>query len=213
MPKSGCPGAAGFHWKTGYIYQDLEDVESATAVSPNSHLQGRVSAGDVVRHFCIKNNTSTAVNSNRPQWPAGEYCIYQKGSSCPTGLLSGWVLWDDENGASGTNKNTIAGVLPEGVFNQDTKIFFCCKATARAHEDPIELPFASPFYLIAFRPECQEVLYTIHTMEYIEYDTEDDNNQDQKSFPYPYGVSFNPPRIHYCYYRGTPVSIVSRLQQ
>ena len=83
------------------------------------------------------------------------------------------MFWDDEDGAGGTNKNAHAGILPKGVFNNNTKIFFCCKNTVDGYKEPIDLPFASPFYLMAFRPHCQEVLYTIHKTEYIAYDTED----------------------------------------
>ena len=205
MPKSGCPGANGFQWQTGYIYQDLEDEDSVTSVSPNSQLKGRVS-GDVEMYFCIKDNISATVERNRSRWPAGEYCIYQKGSDCPDGLQSGFILWDDENGAGGINKNAHAGVLPRGVFDNDTKIFFCCKTTNNGYKEPIDLPFASPFYLMAFRRRCQEVLYTIHKMEYITYDTEDDHNIDKKSFPYPYGADFYVPKIRYCYYRGNRFS-------
>lgn len=200
MPKSGCPGGNGFHWQTGYIYQDLEDFGSDTTVSPNSQLKGRVSAGDVKQYFCIKDNSTETVERNRPRWPAGEYCIYQKGHDCPDGLLSGWVYWDDEDGR---NKNAHRGVLPEGVFNQNTKIYFCCRSTKDGYKEPIELPFASPFYLMAFRRHCQAVLYTIHKREYIIYDTEDIVNQDENSFPYPYGADLHPPKIYYCYYRGT----------
>ena len=205
MPKSGCPGANGFQWQTGYIYQDLEDEDSVTSVSPNSQLKGRVS-GDVEMYFCIKDNISATVERNRSRWPAGEYCIYQKGSDCPDGPQSGFILWDDENGAGGINKNAHAGVLPRGVFDNDTKIFFCCKTTNNGYKEPIDLPFASPFYLMAFRRRCQEVLYTIHKMEYITYDTEDDHNIDKKSFPYPYGADFYVPKIRYCYYRGNRLS-------
>lgn len=203
MPKSGCPKSNGFYWNAGYIFQDLEDTDSLTSVSPNSHLQGWVQ-GDVVQYYCIKNNASAAVDSSRSRWPSGEYCIYKKGASCPKGMFSGSVLWDDENSLTGKNKNKNAGVLPEGVYNQDTKIFFCCQTTG-SRNYPIELPISSPFYLMAFTPECQEVLNTIHTLEYITYDTEDDNNHDQKKFPYPYGVSFLEPTIYYCYYKGDDI--------
>jgi len=121
-------------------------------------------------------------------------------------MLSGSVLWDDENGASGKNMNFHDGSIPEGVFNQDTKIFFCCHV-AGSCDNPIELPVDNPFYLIAFTPHCQEVLNTVHTMEHIVYDTEDDNNHDNQTYPYPYGADFKPPRIHYCYYQaGNPTA-------
>jgi len=115
-------------------------------------------------------------------------------------MLSGSVLWDDEEGASGTNKNANSGSLPAGVYNQDTKIFFCCH-TAGSYDNPIELPFDKPFYLIAFTSHCQEVLNTVHTMEHIVYDTEDYYNHDDQTYPYPYGADFGEPRIYYCYYQ------------
>jgi len=118
-------------------------------------------------------------------------------------MLSGSVLWDDKNGA---NNNWNFGSLPKGVYKADTQIFFCCH-TNGSFQKPIELPIDKPFYLIAFTPHCQEVLNTVHTMEYIVYDTEDDNNHDNQTYPYPYGADFKPPRIHYCYYQaGKPTA-------
>ena len=29
-------------------------------------------------------------------WPAGQYCFYQVGDSCPDGFENGWILWQDE---------------------------------------------------------------------------------------------------------------------
>ena len=197
MPKTGCPTANGFHWSTGYVHQDLEDNDSQTKASPDSHLAGSVS-NDVLQYFCIKNETFTFLN--RPSWPAGQYCIYRKGTSCPAGMYSGSLLLDNEN-ANGTNKNSHNGSLPTGVYNQDTKIFFCCQ-TSGLYNVAIQLPVDKPFYLIAFRPYCQEVLNTVHTMEFIVYDTEDDNNHDKRIFPYPYGAELQEPRINYCYYQG-----------
>ncbi|XP_068762594.1 uncharacterized protein [Montipora capricornis] len=198
MPKSNCPPAHGFSWKKGNIYQDLEDKSNQTRISPQSHLHAMRSSTDVIRFFCMKTDKTTAFDASRNPWPKGQYCIYQKGSSCPAGMLSGSVLWDDENGVNG-NRNARNGEIPEGVYNDDTKIFFCCH-TSGSYNVPIELPTAKPFYLIAFRPHCQEVLNTGHIMEFIQYATEIDNNHNQKSFPYPYGAEFRNPRIHYCYY-------------
>lgn len=199
MPKSKCPGANGFSWMRGNIYQDLEDGGNRTTISPQSHLHAFVS-NDVMQFFCMKTDTTT--DNNRKPWPKGQYCIYQKGLSCPTGLLSGSVLWDDENGPVGRkNGNSQSGTIPEGVYNMDTKIFFCC-STSGDYTNPIELPTGKPFYLVAYRPHCQEVLNAVHTMEYIVYDTEDTNNDNKQVFPYPFGAEFLNPRISYCYYQG-----------
>jgi len=88
------------------------------------------------------------------RWPDGKYCIYKKGSSCPTGLDEGFVIWDDENK---DNKNSREGVLPEGLFNEDTKIFFCCSTTGSASQE-IALPNKAPFLLFAYDSIlCQKV--------------------------------------------------------
>lgn len=201
MPKSNCPTAHGFVWKRGNIYQDLEDNSNQTRISPQSHLQAIIlQSTNVMRNFCIKTDMSTSLDTTRKKWPKGQYCIYQKGSSCPAGMSNGSLLWDDENGVDGyRNRNSWNGTLPKGVYNHDTKIFFCCQRSG-SYNVPIELPTDKPFYLLAFRPHCQEVLNTGHIMEFIEYATEIHNNHDKKSFPYPYGADFRNPRIHYCYY-------------
>ena len=207
MPKSNCPNAKGFSWMRGHIYQDLEDGGDRTTISPHSHLQAHRALNDVMEFFCTKTDNTTALDSNRKPWPKGEYCIYRKGSGCPAGMLSGSVLWDDENGANGKNGNLKFGTIPDGVYNHDTKIFFCCHVSG-LYLNPVELPIDKPFYLIAFRARCQEVLNAVHSMEYITYDTEDTNNHNQNTFPFPFGAERVNPRIHYCYYQGN-VNFVS----
>lgn len=208
MAKSGCPNSNGFSWETGYIYQDLEDNNSLSGTSRGFHLRASVfSSGDVKQSFCIKTNKSS--DQSRFNWPAGQYCIYKKGSKCPTLLLDGWVLWDDENGQTGVNLNHQYGTVPGGTYSQDTKIKFCCQ-TVGSIDDPIELPIESPFYLIAFNNKrCQEVLKTIHTVEFIRYDTENDLNHNSQAYPYPFGADFPDPYIYYCYYQGKPHLIVN----
>ncbi len=205
MAKSGCPKANGFSWETGYIYQDLEDDSSQSGTSSSFHLNARVfNSGDVSQSFCIKMDKSSTVDKNRLFWPYGQYCIFKKGSNCPTRLLNGWVLWDDENGKNGANLNFQSGIVPAGTYKQDTKIQFCCQ-TAGLTSTPIELPIDSPFYLMAFNNKvCQEVLKTIHTMEYIRYDTENDLNHNSQYWPYPFGADLRDPYIYYCYYQGKP---------
>ena len=205
MAMSGCPKADGFSWDTGYIYQDLEDDRCRTTASSSFHLQAEVkSSGDVRRSFCMKTNRSSATDFGRSKWPFGQYCIYKKGSACPKGLQEGWVLWDDENGKDGVNLNFQSGSVPNGNYNQDTKIYFCCQ-TVGSSSTPVELPIDKPFYLIAFNnKQCQEVLKAIHTMEFIRYDTENTNNHDKQNYPYPYSADLHLPYIYYCYYQGKP---------
>ena len=56
-----------------------------------------------------------------------------------------------------TTKNSREGVLPEGLFNEDTKIFFCCSTTGSASQE-ITLPNKAPFLLFAYDSIlCQKV--------------------------------------------------------
>ena len=48
------------------------------------------------------------------------------------------------------------GVLPDGVYNRNTKIFFCCRSDRHASY-PIVLPTRAPFYLLKFGRQCQTV--------------------------------------------------------
>ena len=92
MPKSGCPGANGFQWQTGYIYQDLEDEGNVTTVSPNSQLKCRVS-GDVERYFCIKDNIQQQSKEIEPNGLRGSIASIRKvlivQMDCRVGLYYG----------------------------------------------------------------------------------------------------------------------------
>ena len=90
--------------------------------------------------------TNTLLYVTFHRWPDGKYCIYKKGHSCPSGLEEGFVIWDDENK---DNKNSKVGDLPEGLYNEDTKIFFCCSTSGSANRE-IVLPNKSPFLLFAY---------------------------------------------------------------
>ena len=117
-------------------------------------------------------------------------------------MASGFVKWDDENY---NNVNSKSGTLPDGVYDKDTRIEFCCR-TDGDKKDPISLPTQKPFFLLAYdSAECQQVKWAVATMEWIKFDTEDNNNTDNKGGVYPYSpasgnhVSYT---IYYCYYQG-----------
>ena len=98
--------------------------------------------------------TNTLLYVTFHRWPEGKYCIYKKGHSCPSRLEEGFVIWDDENK---DNKNSKVGDLPEGLYNEDTKIFFCCSTSGSANKE-IVLPNKSPFLLFAYDSIlCQKV--------------------------------------------------------
>ena len=129
---------------------------------------------------------------------AGEYCIYQM-VQCPAGFTPGYVYWDDDDNFNG---NRDSGTLPNGEYDEDTEIDFCCK-TDGDKDDPILLPSKSPFFLLAYMsPKCQMVKWAIATVEWIKFDTEHYRNLDDRGGAYPYDAGKTHPTIYYCYYRG-----------
>ena len=126
----------------------------------------------------------------------GQYCIFKKGD-CPKGLKKGYVFWDDENGK---NINKKGGTLPDGIYDKDTLVYYCCRTDGDKYT-PISLPVISPFYLKAFNtPECQRVEGAIATKEFIRFDTEDSGNKDRQNGSYPYGAGIANHLLFYCYY-------------
>lgn len=96
--------------------------------------------------------------------------------------------------------NDKGGTLPDGIYDEDTLIYYCCRTDGDKFK-PMSLPLISPFYLKAYRSrECQRVQGAISTEEYIRFDNEDRFNKDKENGSYPYGGGINNHNITYCYY-------------
>jgi hypothetical protein len=115
-------------------------------------------------------------------------------------MRSGWVKWDDENN---NNENRKIGYLPDGSYDKDTKIEYCCQTDGNWY-DSIELPVSRPFYLLTSNstdtPECQMVKWAFSYLEYIVFDTEDNNNNDDQGGEH---LFVDGEKKYYCYYEGT----------
>lgn len=132
-------------------------------------------------------------------WILGKYCIYKKGETCPLKLLPGDVKWDDEDK---NNQNKKTGTLPDGIYDADTVIEYCCSTSGDANV-PISLPTLKPFFLLAYgSPQCQQVKWAVTSNEWIRFDTEDRGNSDHERGAYPYGAGIKDHNITYCYYQG-----------
>ena len=121
---------------------------------------------------------------------------------CVSVFFIGWVFWDDENIEELDGGNMVRGFTPEGVYELDTLIYFCCN-TKGNKSIPIELPLQNSFYLLAYNSEeCQSVQGATVTSEYIQWDDEDRGNKNAHSDIAPYGVNLDAwnTNIHYCYY-------------
>ena len=69
-------------------------------------------------------------------------------------MQEGFVIWDDENT---DNQNEVGGNVPEGLYSDDTKIYFCCQTDGLV-DRPIDLPSESDFLLFAYQStKCQKV--------------------------------------------------------
>ncbi|XP_045197025.2 uncharacterized protein LOC123551856 isoform X2 [Mercenaria mercenaria] len=130
-------------------------------------------------------------------WPAGSYCIYRKGGSCPTGFESGYIQMDD---APTSRVNTTEGELPDGVYGNNTRWEFCCRRDGFT-KTPIKLPTKHPFILF-MKSSCQVVEGMQANMEYFNWrsDTADGNNKFGGSLPYYFKFTESQFNLYFCYY-------------
>ncbi|XP_068753240.1 uncharacterized protein [Montipora capricornis] len=186
MTKSGCPH--GDFWHEGTRYHDTEDVNPKNHWSNPYDLAGKVNKSYMEQKFCMKTLSKT--------------CIYKKGN-CPEGFGNGYVKWDDEDLNS---ENRLSGQLPEGVYDKNTKIFFCCRDDDFA-TNAINLPTDKPFVLLKSNTHlCQFVNNAKFKEEYFRWDNEDaiPHRTDYKGKHPCLELSKNNLKIHYCYYYKSP---------
>ncbi|XP_078615554.1 sushi, von Willebrand factor type A, EGF and pentraxin domain-containing protein 1-like isoform X2 [Branchiostoma floridae x Branchiostoma japonicum] len=189
---TGCPESAGVTWHTGYRYHDTEDDGANNYWTSGLHFDGDFWRGNMYQKFCMK----TSSWQGHGTWPRGSYCIFKR-SGCPSGFQTGELFWDDEDD---NNANRRSGVVPDGTYNHNTLIWYCCRNDGSANTR-IPLPSRKPFYLFRFRQGCQKVLRMNVREEYFRWDDEDDDNINYRRGAHPYdtGDSKNH-KLHYCYY-------------
>ena len=116
-------------------------------------------------------------------------------------MSDGFIEWDDEDDSKSNSKN---GILPDGQYGTDTKIYYCCRTQGYWY-DPIDLPVSTPIFLLPYKSKnCQRVKWAMSKLQFITYDTEDDNNMDkfQSNHVYTENKHNDLPTIYYCYYEG-----------
>ena len=113
------------------------------------------------------------------------------------GFKYGWIKWDDENTQ---NHNKHGGSLPDGFYNRDTIIYFCCRNDGDA-KTPIFLPVDKPFYLLKSSDECQQVAGMTVSEEFFRWDDNDEHNKDKVGGRTPTDTGGRRDhKLHYCYY-------------
>ncbi|XP_062501798.1 uncharacterized protein LOC134178898 [Corticium candelabrum] len=195
-PTSGCPEGTNSRWEFGWRKHDTEDGDSSNEWSSSYSLSGWKAKNDMQWEFCIK--VSNGENKVNYQWPKGTYCILKK-DFCPDNFDGSEIYWDDEDSG---NANQLGGTLPDGTYDRNTRMHFCCRQDGSTAKRII-LPTKKPFILVAATHNCQKV-YKMHVShQYFKWDNEDSRNKDSTShhgsFPHEDGGTKNH-KLHFCYY-------------
>ncbi|KAJ8314569.1 hypothetical protein KUTeg_006719 [Tegillarca granosa] len=123
------------------------------------------------------------------------------------GFKVGSIHWDDEDG---TNADSAGGTLPDGTYNSNTDIFYCCRSDGGVNRE-ILLPIDKPFYLIRYTAGCQLVKHMDVREEMLHFDTEDSFNKDSCSGSHPYDATNcgHNHELHFCYYTKQTAPLLS----
>ncbi|XP_028406004.1 uncharacterized protein LOC114528541 [Dendronephthya gigantea] len=166
-------------WERGYRVHSTEGNDTIRGEVPyvKRHAHRSLEWG-----FCCK--TRVSYYRSNLKWPQGRYCVFRKGGFCPQEFIEGSIHWDDRDAQ---NTNRFVGTLPDGVYNQNTQIYFCCRIDGSR--------------MLTGLPQCYSMILmrfgTCPTVDgylgphkgYIDWNTEDLFNNDQSSQGYPDGFS------------------------
>ncbi|GFN94188.1 Apextrin-like protein 2 [Plakobranchus ocellatus] len=198
QPKNGCPTSGGVGFKAGWRRHHTESTDrNKDHVSEGNHLQQPVlfresTQNYLYQRFCVKTDSV----SLGPTWPKGSYCINKLGE-CPVLFEQGSIKWDDENKKG---PSIIGGDVPDGVYSETSStLYYCCRKDGLVDE-PIDLPRSEPFYLYRYGGQCQQVAGMNVSAEFIHFDTENSNNEDETVDPHP-DAQINDVTLHLCYYQ------------
>ena len=177
-------------WERGYRFQTTERRNRVDADRLYVATRGK----DLGWGFCCK---SRVMFLRAISWPKGNYCIFRKGGFCPPRFMEGSIHWDDKDRG---NTNSAEGTLPDGRYDHNTQIYFCCR-----HDGPrmlTGLPRCSSLILMKF-DTCPTVSGYLGPFEqYIDWNTEDLFNNDRAIQAYPDGFSQHPSgtKLEFCTY-------------
>ena len=193
-PKNGDPRQ--FPWEEGWRYQDSNSGSWYSNHLLN-YLDATVGRDGVKTKYCTKTVKSS---DYKIRWPMGSYCLYKKGV-CPAGFEKSSIYWDDVNTNNGNRKD---GILPDGVYDGNTRIYFCCRNDRHPHHE-IMLPTDGNWFLIRQHPEgCQRVMNMKVKDHWVWWDDQSSGDSSTgKVKPYDDSGTEGYPqdhRIHFCHY-------------
>ena len=188
LPKAtwGCPQG----WHRGYTLQHTQKYNHKSR-GVESKMAVGVYRNRIRFQYCVK----TSRKKNNIQWPRGTYCIAKKGR-CPRGFREGGIHWDDYNFF---NKNWRWGELPDGRYNRDTTVKYCCRSDGN-HKAPMALPTDKPFVLYRYGHHCQRVMGMRYTQLYIKWNDNNIFNRDKCWGWHPDTTCRKDQVLDFCYY-------------
>ncbi|ESO04577.1 hypothetical protein HELRODRAFT_191631 [Helobdella robusta] len=205
MPVTGCPEGPNNEWEQGTRTQM---TEKGSHPSDIIHLAGiePTYTEYLVQHFCMK--MSYPQYGGDFTWMPGKYCIFKKGD-CPAKFHEGFIKWDDSTSWYNKNdhKQSFKGVLPEGDYDHDTEIHYCCRSDGPPYH-PITLPSDASFFLIKYGDVCQEVDRMLVSEEWLYWSDSRSTTPSHQGGVHPRLLRSQTPRpfskIFYCYYQTKP---------
>ncbi|ELU18815.1 hypothetical protein CAPTEDRAFT_180131 [Capitella teleta] len=194
MATSGCPASQDF--------DRTQNTEDESKASDSIHLAGVSSdlSDSIVQNFCMK---TSYTQDGDYVFTKGQYCLFKKGE-CPAGFKEGWIYWDDDSSFIWEDEiQNHSGTLPDGEYDSNTKIFYCCRNDGPVSK-ALRLPKEAPFFLFKVGEECMHVSCMEASEEWVYWSDESTLNlngrgglhPDVQRSRYPWRYT----KLFYCYY-------------
>lgn len=161
--RNKCPNG----WSAGYRTQGVGGkVGFSSGITGRIGVNFKASAKTITQHYCVKDMKKGDGGAGF-EWPKGSYCIARRGKQCPERAFEkGSITWDDKE-LFLRSRNADWGKLPDGEYNRNTKVEFCC----RSNMPPMMLPVAEPVILYQYGPQCQTIAGMKLDMDFIKFDS------------------------------------------
>ena len=189
MASWGCPRG----WYSGWRYQYTEHHRYRNKKS--RWLERKMRIHVLTKYICTYYCVKIIKGESRVQWPRGTYCTAKKGK-CPRGFFEGGIKWDDKNRY---NKNHKWGILPDGKYNWDTIVKYCCRSDLY-HHFAMVLPTKRPFILYRYGGHCQHVRGMRYTQIWVKWHDENRRNRNKCWGAHPDSNCHKDLILNMCYY-------------
>ena len=195
-PKEGCPK----YWSTGRRTQTNGDNFDWSS-SIGRRIAVSFMESTITLQYCVKTRTDRDLGRGF-DWPEGSYCIARKGRFCPPHFKEGSITWNDKKSfLRRKSLNRQWGELPDGEYDKNTKMYFCCRNDASA-SDPMMFPISEPFVLYRYGGTCQKINGTEVQEDFVKFDSMSlVNSKNECTGFYPDDDNCSEDHVlHFCHY-------------